>query len=57
MNKQQAILELQKIKDYAGRLRFNGYHPDFIELDEDVKEAIDMAIEALQDDWIPVGKE
>lgn len=55
MNKQEVISNLKGIKAFYGDDRNNGYVQEFVALDKDDKEAIDMAIEALKDDWIPVS--
>ena len=56
MNRQEAIINLKGIKDSYGDDRDEGYLREVVVLDKEEKEAIDMAIEALQDDWIPVSE-
>lgn len=47
MNKQEAISNLKGIKGFYGDDRNDGYVQEFVALDKDEKEAIDMAIETL----------
>ena len=51
MNRKEAIKILEHSGDYVGLLP-----SEFWNSDDGICEAIDMAIEALQDDWIPVSE-
>lgn len=51
MNRKEAIKILEHSGDYVGLLP-----SEFWNSDDGICEAIDMAIEALQDEWIPVSE-
>lgn len=50
MTRKEAISNLKEIKGFYGDDRNDGYVQEFVALDKDEKEAIDVAIKALEQD-------